>query len=446
MQTEIVNVERAFVNCVFNDQKLLNRAVGVHGGWFQDEYCRKAFDVIFDHYNNNRSIDSAALSYAVNDDFMVREILDSNYSINAFETYLDILKDNYIKISLQRRASQVLEELKQGDVSGRDELDKLLSELNQLSMKTISDLRTSKMSDVGVEVMKKIKKTKEEGITPYRATTDLKSLCKIIPGLEAGDYTILAARPSMGKTAYAVQLALHNAIKNDVPVGIISLEMTSEQLYMRHLVHETGINSQRIKEGQITDAEYEQLTDVWKKTKAVNAFFDDTSNATDLDVKAISRRMKQEHNIQMLVIDYIQLLESGKRSESRQHEIGKISRSIKSLAKELDIPILALSQLSRAVEERQGGRPKLSDLRDSGSLEMDADQVIFLYRPSKYGVDKFDDGISTDGITELIVAKYRNGATGSARVAFIEDRMLFADLDISSSPTPEQSEDEPPEF
>ena len=255
---------------------------------------------------------------------------------------------------------------------------------------------------------------------------------ELTAGFQPADLLILAGRPSMGKTAFALNIARNAAVDYGMAVGIFSLEMSSEALVLRLLCTEAKVNQMAVRTGKLTKDEMSRLTSHVAKLMTAPIFIDDSPSLNVLELRAKARRLKAEHNIQLLVIDYLQLMEATK-GENRQQEITHISRSIKGIAKELDIPVLALSQLSRAVESRdKSKRPQLSDLRESGAIEQDADVVMFVYRPEYYNIPEFEDGLSTHNMCEIIIGKQRNGPTGNVRLTFLKEFGKFGDPDLFS--------------
>ncbi|MGN6484521.1 MAG: replicative DNA helicase [Thermomicrobiales bacterium] len=258
--------------------------------------------------------------------------------------------------------------------------------------------------------------------------TGFTDLDQLLGGLQRSDLLILAARPSMGKTAFQLGLAYGAAVQHKRTVGIFSLEMAAEQLVQRLLSTETGVDSHRLRLGMIDDNEWDRVSRAFGRLAEANIFIDDAAGATVMDVRSKARRLQAEHGLDLLIIDYLQLL-SGRRTDNRVQEISEISRGLKGLARELNIPVIALSQLSRAVETRADHRPMLSDLRESGSIEQDADIVMFIYREEKY-----DENSEKKGIAEIIVAKHRNGPVGTVNLRFFERTGRFADLELYREP------------
>jgi replicative DNA helicase len=263
----------------------------------------------------------------------------------------------------------------------------------------------------------------------FSVPTGFYQLDDMLGGFQKSDLIIIAARPSMGKTALALTLARNAAVDHKIPVGIFSLEMATMQLIIRMLCAEGRLNAHLVRTGKLPSEEGVKLSKNAHRLIESPLYIDDTPAQTVLEIRAKARRLKSEKNVGMIIIDYLQLMQGPSNSESREREISHISRSLKSLAKELNIPVIALAQLNRAVETRNDKRPQLSDLRESGSIEQDADVVLFLNRPEYYGIKNFaDDASSTDGVAEVIIGKQRNGPTGDIRLAFIKEYARFENL------------------
>lgn len=250
-------------------------------------------------------------------------------------------------------------------------------------------------------------------------------------GLQPSDLIILAARPSMGKTALAMNIARNAAVKNNTAVAVFSLEMSKEQLSMRMLSSEASIDSSRMRSGFITQEEWFRITDAAGRLSDAPIFIDDTANLSAVEIRSKARRLKMNHDIGLVVIDYLQLMKSRGRVERRELEISEISRSLKGLAKELNIPVMALSQLNRMLEQRADKRPVLSDLRESGSLEQDADVVAFIYRDEVYNKDENNPN---RGKAEVIISKQRNGPIGTVNLAFLNAFTRFENLAAEGGP------------
>ncbi|PID91143.1 MAG: replicative DNA helicase [Bacteroidetes bacterium] len=255
-------------------------------------------------------------------------------------------------------------------------------------------------------------------------------LDRMTSGWQRSDLIIVAARPSMGKTAFVLSMARNMAVDHSRPVAIFSLEMSSIQLVNRLIIGETQLSAEKVRNGQLENYEWEQLEYKIKDLEKAPIYVDDTPGISIFEFRAKCRRLKQKFDVQAIVIDYLQLMSGSKDSGSREQEVSQISRSLKSVAKELDVPIIALSQLNRSVEMRSGNkRPQLSDLRESGAIEQDADLVCFIHRPEYYGMEIDEEGNSLKGIAEIIVAKHRNGAIGDVQLKFIREFAKFVNLD-----------------
>ena len=256
--------------------------------------------------------------------------------------------------------------------------------------------------------------------------TGFKELDNLTAGLQPSSLNVLAARPSMGKTAFALTIGMNAALREGQTVGIFNLEMSGVQLVMRMLCSEARVDMSRVRNGQLSDRDFQRLADTAGKMSDVKLFIDDTADMTVMELRSRARRLMAEHGLGLVIIDYLQLMSGSGRSgagENRQQEISTISRSLKALARELDIPVLVLSQLSRAVESRPNKRPMLSDLRESGAIEQDADLVMFIYRDEYY-----DKNSEKQGVAEIIIGKQRNGPVGEVELQFHNAHVRFNDL------------------
>jgi len=251
-----------------------------------------------------------------------------------------------------------------------------------------------------------------------------RDLDRMTSGLQPSDLVIIAARPSMGKTAFCLNIAQHVALQKNLPVGMFSLEMSKEQLLMRMLCAEARVDAHKVRTGYLAKEDFRKLIDALGRTTQAPMFIDDSSSLTVMEMRAKCRRLKAEHGLSLIIVDYLQLMSGYGRTENRNQEISGISRGLKGLAKELNVPVIALSQLSRAPEQRQGDhKPQLSDLRESGSIEQDADLVMFIYREEVYKPSE-----ENAGLAELIIAKQRNGPIGIVKLAFLREFTRFETL------------------
>jgi replicative DNA helicase len=257
--------------------------------------------------------------------------------------------------------------------------------------------------------------------------TGFTELDEMTSGFQKSDLIIVAARPSMGKTSFILNIALNCAVDAGKSVGIFSLEMSKDQLFMRMLTSEARVDAHRFRGGYLGDQDYERLVGAFGRLHDAKVFIDDTPSAGILEMRAKARRLKLEHGLDLIVIDYLQLMQGRGRFDNRQQELAAISRSLKILAKELEVPIVALSQLSRASESRSNHRPQLSDLRESGALEQDADVVLFIYREEMY-TNEGEPNPESEGVAEIIIGKQRNGPIGDVRLAFLKQYTRFENL------------------
>ncbi|MBT8401272.1 MAG: replicative DNA helicase [Rhodothermia bacterium] len=311
-------------------------------------------------------------------------------------------------------------------------LDQVESDIFKISDTQLRRAATS-MNDVLKETLSNLEAIhgRESGITGV--PTGFRALDALTGGWQKSDLIIIAARPSMGKTAFALAMGRNAALHPKEPIGvaIFSLEMSAGQLAQRLLTSEARVDAQAARTGRLSDDDWPKLARAAGRLSAAPVFIDDTPGLSILELRAKARRLKAEHDIGLVVVDYLQLMHgtAAVRNANREQEIAQISRSLKSLAKEINVPVIALSQLSRAVETRGGDRrPQLSDLRESGSIEQDADVVAFIYRAERYGITVDEHGNSTEGLAEIIIGKQRNGPVGDVRLAFVHQHARFENL------------------
>ncbi len=328
----------------------------------------------------------------------------------------------------------------QGSEDVFDLLDAAEAKIFRISEEGIKESFKS-MDKAVKEALELIEAIHSRNISTFSVPTGFFALDDILGGLQKSDLIIIAARPSQGKTALALSLARNAAVEHQVPIGIFSLEMSTIQLATRLISAEARINAHSIRTGKFRAEDGAKISRTVHKLSKAPIYIDDTPAISILEIRAKARRLKNEKNVGLLIVDYLQLISPSFTADSREREISMISRSLKSLAKELNIPVVALSQLNRAVELRADKRPQLSDLRESGSIEQDADVVIFLYRPETYGIETFTSGElsgqSTEGIAEIIIGKQRNGPIGEVLLRFMKDYTRFENLEIFREPIPQ---------
>ncbi|HLG54896.1 MAG TPA: replicative DNA helicase [Vicinamibacterales bacterium] len=340
------------------------------------------------------------------------------------EYYARIVKEKATLRNLIYAASKILSNAYEAD----QESDLILDEAESAIFAVADDRLKAgfvPMRDLVKESFPKIEQLFEQKRLITGVPTGFVDLDEMTRGFQRGDLIIVAARPSMGKTSLVLNVAQHVSVLDDHVVGFFSLEMSKESLFLRLLTAEAQIDGHRLLAGAIGGSDYHRISHALETLNAMKLYIDDTANVSVLEMRAKARRLQAEHGLSLLVVDYIQLMSSRGRFENRTLELASISRSLKGLAKELNIPIVVLSQLSRAPESRSDHRPQLSDLRESGALEQDADVVVLIYRDDVYNRDPNSPDA---GIAELILAKQRNGPTGVVRLAFLREQTRFASL------------------
>jgi len=370
--------------------------------------------------------------------YYITELTNRVASAANIEFHSRIIIQKFIQRELIRISTEVINSAYEDTTDVLDLLDKAEKNLFDIAQNNLRrDSR--KMDDLLHETLKEIEalKDKKDGLTGV--ASGFTDLDRMTSGWQKSDLVIIAARPAMGKTAFVLSCARNAAVDFNRPVVVFSLEMSSVQLVNRLISGETEIEQEKIRKGTLEEWEWQQIHSKIGRLEQAPLIIDDTPALNIFEFRAKCRRLKSQHDIQLIIIDYLQLMQGkgsdGKGGGNREQEIGSISRALKSVAKELNVPVIALSQLSRAVENRPGGskRPMLSDLRESGSIEQDADMVLFLYRPEYYGLEVDEDNNPTQGIGEVIIAKHRNGETGRVRLKFVGKYVKFTDLEQGDS-------------
>ena len=431
-----LEAEQSVIGSMFIDAEAIAAATEQISG--EDFYNRQygvVFDTIVELNNEGKPIDFVTLQDRLRSkedvppevsglDFLTNLIAAVPTSANI-KYYAGIVAE---KATL-RRLIRTNEEIANTCYSGKESLDTILesteSKINEVvqkkNVKEFVPIRT-----VVMNAMDKIEKASKLHGTVTGIATGFIDLDYRTAGMQPSDLVLIAARPSMGKTAFVLNIAQHVAFKQNLPVAIFSLEMSKEQLINRMFSLEPSVDAQKLRTGQLNDQEWERLIESAGVIGKSKLMIDDTPGISIAELRSKCRRMKQENGLSMIIIDYLQLMSGsgGRSSDSRQQEISDISRSLKAVARELSVPVLALSQLSRAVEQRPDHRPMLSDLRESGAIEQDADVVMFIYRDDYYNHDSPDKGIS-----EIIIAKQRNGPIGTVQLAWLPEYTKFANLE-----------------
>ncbi len=361
------------------------------------------------------------------------ELVNSVSSSAHVEYYARIISEKHIKRELIRMSSKIIEKSYDETSDVFDVLNEAEAHLFQIAENNMSR-SVDNMHDVVTEAITEIEKASQNKTGISGVPTGFSALDRITAGWQNSDMIVIAARPAMGKTAFVLSMARNIAVDYNMGVAIFSLEMSSVQLVKRLISAEARIPAEKLRKGDLADHEFQQLHSRISKLSTAPIFIDDTPGLSVFDLRAKCRRLKMDpkKNLSIVIIDYLQLMSAGGSSKggNREQEISTISRSIKEIAKELNVPVIALSQLSRSVEQRGGDkRPILSDLRESGAIEQDADIVSFIYRPEYYGFIQDEDGNSNLGVGEIIIAKHRNGALENVRLRFVKEYARFENIE-----------------
>ena len=429
-----LEAERSVLGAILVHNDAFNLAAQVidSADFYRDAH-RRIFDKMVQLNERNQAIDFVTLKEELSrageiDDVggpaYVASLADGVPRATNVEYYARIVKEKATLRNLIFAANKILTNAYEAD----QESDLILDEAES-SIFAVADDRLKAgfvpMRELVKQSFPKIEQLFEQKRLITGVPTGFVDLDEMTRGLQPGDLIIVAARPSMGKTSLVLNIAQHVAVQPDHSVGFFSLEMSKESLFLRLLTSEAQIDSHRLMSGAIGQKDYGRISHALETLSAMHLFIDDTANIGVLEMRAKARRLQSEHRLSLLVVDYIQLMSGRGRFENRTLELASISRSLKGLAKELSVPIVVLSQLSRAPESRSDHRPQLSDLRESGALEQDADVVVLIYREDAYNRDPNNPDAGT---AELILAKQRNGPTGVVRLAFLREQTRFANL------------------
>lgn len=429
-----VEAEQSVVGAMLMDKDAILTASEIISG--QDFY-QTAYGVIFDSmvelFNEGKPVDLVTLQERLKEKDVPPEIASLEFVrdlLNAVPTsanvkyYAEIVSDK----SMMRRLIKLNEEIANACYAGKEPVPAILETTEKSVFELLQRRNTGEyvpIKQVVLNTLERIERAAKSKGTVTGIPTGFIDLDYKLSGLQPSDLVLIAARPSMGKTAFVLNIAQYVAFKKDKGVAIFSLEMSKEQLVNRLFALESQVDSQALRTGNLKDSDWEKLIEGAGIIGKSNLIIDDTPGISVSELRSKCRKYKLEHNIELVIIDYLQLMTGsvGRRSESRQQEISEISRSLKALARELNVPVVALSQLSRAVESRPDKRPMLSDLRESGAIEQDADVVMFIYRDEYYNKDS-----DKKKQAEIIIAKQRNGPVGTVDLAWLADYTKFANL------------------
>ena len=427
--------EMAVLGSILIDIDAANKSMQfLNSNDFYDKKHQLIYGGLVELYNKNSNIDYVAIieklkkSKTLEDaggTYYITGLTNSAPSSQNIEYYANIVKEK----STLRNIIKIAKDISEEAYDNKEELVAILDKAEQ-SLFTLSQDSDKKQFEDIEPILREVLDT--WGSRKTGALTGVGSgffeLDNLLTGFQKSDLIILAGRPSMGKTALALNLARNASVDYNYKVGFFSLEMSSKQLVERLITSEGKVDSHAVRTGRLPKHEWKNLSDAAGSLSESKIYIDDSADMNIMELRAKARHLKAEKNVDVIFVDYIQLLHATKRTESRQQEISYISRSLKALAKELNIPIICLSQLSRAVESRTDHRPIMSDLRESGAIEQDADVVMFIYRKYVYSKEEVDRGLG-----EIIVAKHRNGPTGVINISFVDKYAKFDNLDTMHS-------------
>lgn len=447
---QAIDLEEAVLGALMLEKEALTEVVDIlRADTFYKETHQKIYQAILQLFAKSEPIDILTVTQQLRQNGELELIGGASYiatltskvhSASNIEFHARIIAQAAIKRDMIQVASTILRDAYEDTSDVFQLLDKTEQSFFEISERNIrknyldaSSIMRSTITEL------ESKKNNKDGLTGV--ASGFTALDRLTGGWQKTELVIIAARPAMGKTAFVVSAMRNAAIEFNMPVAIFSLEMSANQLMLRMISAEAEIDSEKLRKGTLEKAEWEQMHHRIDRLAKAPIFIDDTPALSILELRAKCRRLKAQHDIQLVIIDYLQLMSgdsSQKGGGNREQEIASISRALKNLAKELDVPVIALSQLSRAVETRGGDkRPMLSDLRESGSIEQDADMVMFLYRPEYYKITQDEDGNPTEGVGEVIIAKNRSGTVDTVRLRFIGKFTKFTDLDGFYRPAPD---------
>ena len=429
-----IEAEQAVIGSMLTDKDAVMLAVEkLKPDSFYREDNKAIFEAMLNLYNKSEPIDLITVKDELDSMDLFDKIGGMEYlallpakvptTANA-QKYINIVEEKYMLRNLIKTANEIIDI----GYSPTEDADNVIN----LAQKKIFDLVQnngntgfSSIKDVLIESISKLEElyNRKQHITGV--ATGFSELDYMTTGLHGSELILLAARPAMGKSAFALNIAANAAIKSNVPVAIFNLEMSKDQLVDRILSSEAMVDSNKIRTGKLEEGDWSSVASILGKLSEAQIYIDDTPGISVMEIRTRCRKLKMEKDIGLIIIDYLQLVQgsNNRKNGSREQEIAEISRSLKILAKELNVPVIALSQLSRAVEQREDHRPMLSDLRESGSIEQDADIVMFLYRDDYYNKDSEDKGL-----TEVIIAKHRGGSTGTVKLVWMGNYTKFTNL------------------
>jgi replicative DNA helicase len=451
MPPQAVDLEEAVLGAVMLEKDAVLSVIDIlkPGSFYKDAH-QKIYKAIIDLSVNEEAIDILTVTEELRKSKTLEEVGGPLYiaqltskvaSAAHLEFHARIIQQKYIQRELIRVSTGIQRKAYDDSMDVNDLLDQAESELFEIAEGNIKR-ETAKLNVLVGLAISQIEEASKREDHLSGVPSGFTKLDRLTGGWQKSDLSIIAARPSMGKTAFVLSMARNIAVEHKRPVAFFSLEMASVQLVNRLIVAETELPSDRIRNGRLEEYEWKQLEYKIKSLVEAPIYIDDTPAISIFELRAKCRRLKVQHQIELVVVDYLQLMTGmGDTRGSREQEVSTISRALKSMAKELNVPVIALSQLNRSVELRSGNkRPQLSDLRESGAIEQDADLVIFIHRPEKYDIYEDEQGNSLVGIADIILSKHRNGPIGDIQLKFKEESAKFVEMDALqplSSPEPD---------
>jgi replicative DNA helicase len=441
LQPQAIELEEVVLGALMIDNESLSDTIdSLQPEYFYKPDHQKIFEAIVNLFNNSKPVDILTVSEelkrmdvleSIGGMLYISQLTNNISSSSNTEFHARIIAEKFIKRSLISISNNIIGDAFNDTI---DIFDLLNTAEEKLFTVTEGTLRKSydKMSTLikgaldNIEILRQ----KEDGLSGV--PSGFTKLDRVTSGWQKSDLVIVAARPGMGKTAFALSMARNIAISHETAIGFFSLEMSSEQLVSRLIASEAELSASKLRKGDLQDFEMVQLHEKIKQLSEAQIYIDDTPALTIFELRAKARRLVKNHNVGIIIVDYLQLMSAGGNAGNREQEISAISRSLKGIAKELKIPVIALSQVNRGVENRTGTgskRPMLSDLRESGAIEQDADIVTFIYRPEYYKIYEWDNGDDSRSQAEIIIAKHRNGALENVRLKFTAEFAKFSDID-----------------
>jgi replicative DNA helicase len=422
--------EQSILGAILIDKDAVNTvSESIHPEHFYNPTNALVFEAMLQLHDARKPIDLLTLTASLKkmklaekvESSYLTELVDAVPTTAHLASYIQIVKESFLKRSLIHTGTELSEMGYQENKEVNELLDKAESSLFSIAQGSMTRGFVP-IKDTLSESFDRIDELHRRGEGLRGVGTGFVDADNLLSGLQKSNLIILAARPGQGKTAMVLNIAQHIAVKEKKPVGIFSLEMSKEELVDRLLVAQADVDAWRFKTGKLADSDYVKLSDAMGELGDSPIFIDDTPGLSLTEMRSKARRLQLEHNVSLIIVDYLQLVDPGRRYENRVQEVSVVSQSLKNLARELNVPVLSASQLSRAVEHRGEKKPQLADLRESGAIEQDADVVMFLYRP--------DNEITSHTIpTKLLIAKHRNGPTGEIDLLFRGDRIKFYNID-----------------